>query len=237
MATIASDNQGLSASHPSHTIFIDRDGELGLRMLTADRSTTFIVSPRTLARVSGVWRQKIYGEGPPAPSARSDPSSQWIIDISDDVDLEAMTILLHVSHDDASKVPATLGTVELRQLILAAEIYDIVSLLNPFMGSWLLTVPGNPFSPRQVWIPWTLGHEALFLETARALVLCMSVDENGRMHVPGHAGRDLELKLEEMGLAGRFHSLPPIMRYQGHPLHDTIYQKDSYALSIALLIR
>jgi len=157
-------------------IIVDPRGDLTLRIGLSDTGSGpaqfFQVCSRTLARVSPVLERMLYGS-----FAESNTQSQtdWTIDLPE-IKSTAFALLAYICHGHFDKIPKTLWTDELFDLVVLTHYYDCTPVLAPWAERWLASIH-EPASFRELkmykvlFICQELGDKKTFEVTARRLVL------------------------------------------------------------------
>ncbi|KAK2038568.1 hypothetical protein LZ31DRAFT_599553 [Colletotrichum somersetense] len=105
----------------------------------------------------------------------------WVVDLSDDCP-EPMYILLAITHNRIDDLPTTLSIVELEELLIQAEKYDLISLLGPWLPKWLdpnMEIDSCEDKRLLAWIAWKTGAATLFVKVAVDLAQTCRLDEKG----------------------------------------------------------
>lgn len=133
--------------------------------------TTFTVCSRTLSRGSPVFRRLLNG---PWTEKRPLDGSAWTVKLPDDRP-SPMSILLGILHGHFRHVPPILSLVQLYQLCVCADKYDITRPLSPWAASWCMEARRTPRATvednaQAAWIAWVLGDKDLLDTATKELV-------------------------------------------------------------------
>lgn len=121
-----------------------------------------------------------FGEGP-APSGSSDEDDTWTVELPDD-DPRAFRTLMGIIHSSFEHVPDSVELVELFQIAILTDKYDMTHLLRPWSEQWC-SRQRTRRHPYRLWIAWVLGDDAMFESEARRLVVGCPVNTSGQLLV------------------------------------------------------
>ncbi|KAK2024071.1 hypothetical protein LX32DRAFT_599478 [Colletotrichum zoysiae] len=148
-------------------------------------SIEFAVCSKSLAQASRFFSAMLFGE---FAEAQHEPSSSWVVNLPDDCP-EPMYILLAIAHESTDDLPSTLSIVELGDLLVQAENYDLISLLGPWLPKWLdpnMEIDSCEDKRLLAWIAWKTGAATLFVKVAVDLAqTCRLNDRGGLVDVEG----------------------------------------------------
>jgi hypothetical protein len=160
----------------TRTVIVDSRGNLtlgiGLSDTGGDPAQSFHVCSRTLARMSPVLERMLYGS---FAESNSQHQTDWIIDLPE-VKPAPFALLAFICHGLFDRVPKTISTDELFDLITLTHYYDCTPVLAPWTERWLASIR-EPASIRELemykvlFISQELGDKRTFEITARRLVL------------------------------------------------------------------
>ncbi|KAI1417246.1 hypothetical protein F5Y13DRAFT_185317 [Hypoxylon sp. FL1857] len=159
-------------------VHIDPDGDLWLRVGSGQSAVTYIVCSKTLARSSRFFKQLLYGEF--AESKKNyipEGNSNWTVVLPED-NPEAMNTVLRILHAKFDDIPETISVMDLYELTVLTDKYDLAYLLRPWAKGWAAHIAGiNGSIPMRIWIAWELGYEDLFEKLVKHLVLNLNAIE------------------------------------------------------------
>lgn len=158
--------------------YLDSSGDL--RLQVGPEKENYVVCSKTMERTSAVWKKMLNGGF--AESKPLNPESEWIVTLPEDKP-EPMLIVLNIIHSRFSLVPEKLAPLDLYDILVLAEKYDITELTRPWARHWLNGVRKTK-SPLLMWIAWALGDATMFVVTADMLVMRCTVDTDGRLVTP-----------------------------------------------------
>ncbi|OIW30068.1 hypothetical protein CONLIGDRAFT_644092 [Coniochaeta ligniaria NRRL 30616] len=192
-----------STTAPSTTKFaktapmvFDSEGDLRFEVGEGVRKIACTVCSRSVARASPVFKTMLFGG-----FAESKPSEgAWVVQLPED-DINAMSILFNIIHGHVHKVPKILpktmaelagpsshcsddDAVETDVLYLittAADKYDLIHILRPWVKYWLDRIKGkkrwakgvweNNWCSELIWAAWILGDLDLLHSQLNKVVL------------------------------------------------------------------
>lgn len=171
----------------------DPRGDVELRVKSSREDleihTVFYVCSRTLARVSAVWESFLFS----AESEGSSPLCHRTVFL-DLKKTRAMEIILHILHHNTSKIPALLGTSDLKYFLCVGRMIGVMSPLSMWGTKWFNSIP--PWSESRngiagvllyrMWFANDLGLTDKFHESMRDIASKLRLDSNGNLafHLP-----------------------------------------------------
>ncbi|KAI6367835.1 hypothetical protein MCOR25_004800 [Pyricularia grisea] len=120
-----------------------------------------------------------FDEGP-APAGSIDDDA-WTIELPDD-DPKAFRTLMGIIHSSFNYVPDTVEVVELFQIAILTDKYDMTHLLRPWSEQWCARQRTRRH-PYRLWIAWVLGDDLMFESEAKRLALGCPVNKCGQLLV------------------------------------------------------
>lgn len=155
-------------------VTMDPDGDLTLRVGadTAAKTTDFRVCSATLRRNSPVFKAMFYGTWTESKPPK-DSESQWVVSLPDD-DPSGLQVILDIVHGNFDKVQITSGSLDLYQIVVAADKYDMFRCLRPWAAEWRKEVAENLngfFQSSFVHVAWELGDESSYITGLKSLAM------------------------------------------------------------------
>ncbi|KLU84623.1 hypothetical protein MAPG_03663 [Magnaporthiopsis poae ATCC 64411] len=133
--------------------------------------TTFTVCSRALSRGSPVFRRMLNG-----PWTEKQPldGSAWTVKLPEDHP-SSMRVLLGILHAHFRHVHPIWPILQLYQLCVCADKYDITQPLSPWAASWCMQTRMTPRATTEdnaqaAWIAWVLGDKELLEMATKELV-------------------------------------------------------------------
>ena len=168
----------------SGIINIDSNGDLTLAVHQGDDAKTFRVSSQVMRLASPVWRAMLDPErGFKEALTRNEP-----ITLHDD-NIEAVFLVLLMSHLRFQHIPGTLGFKQMVNLCMVCDKYDCVSILRPWLSRWispLLAHVNQVGYEDWVVIAWVVGDTETFKRVTDQLILtCKTNDSNQCLNSSG----------------------------------------------------
>jgi hypothetical protein len=160
------------------TIYLDSSGDL--RLQVGPEQQNYIVCSKTMERTSTVWKGMLSGGFTESKPLNTD--TEWVVTLPEDKP-EPMLVILNIIHSRFSLVPEKLTVMDLYNILVLAEKYDVTEITRPWARQWMNCVR-NTQNPLLMWIAWALGDATMFVVTADMLVMRCTVDVDGRLVAP-----------------------------------------------------
>ncbi|KAI1637797.1 hypothetical protein F4809DRAFT_603385 [Biscogniauxia mediterranea] len=181
-------------SHQPKMVVLDPDGDLSFLVgqnqpnaswgLKAEGPIIFVVCSRTVSRASPVWKTLLYGGFAESKRPITSNSSEWLVELPED-NPKAMSTILNIIHSRFENLPRisdSISLVDLYQLTVLTDKYDLTTVLRPWATSWMhslhdsndywanFLLPGANLR-RHLWIAWELGDLDHLRKTAKEMIL------------------------------------------------------------------
>jgi hypothetical protein len=161
---------------PEQTIHVDPEGDLVLRVGSELGTPADIrVCSSTMRRASLVWKSMLFG-----PWKESKPAlGDWVVSLPEDKTW-AMRVLLSIAHGNFGDVPKTVDVVQLYDIVMLADKYALLRMLQPWVNPWIDSVQNQEKITGQEWLmrahaAWELGEEKLLAASIQDLMWGMTV--------------------------------------------------------------
>ena len=185
------------------TEHVDPSGDLTLLVKVGNKRKSFIVSSKVMCLASPIWRAML---DPKGHFKEASPDNKEIT--FEDDDLEALQLLLDISHMRYLKIPTSLKYNGLLNLTILCDKYDTVTLVRPWLPKWL---PGlkhladHPGYEEWLFIAWVLGDAETFERIASRLVSTIEIRDGlfgseSRIYIDG---RTLSTQHMPPGIVGQ----------------------------------
>ncbi|KAF6804506.1 hypothetical protein CSOJ01_10166 [Colletotrichum sojae] len=161
-------------------VVFDEPSELFLRVGAdhVEEAVVFSVCPKALARLSKVFAKMLNGGF--AESRPADKEQRWEIELPDDKPA-SLQILMDIMHGKVHEVPNKLGLTDLWDVIVAADKYDVVHLLQPWRG-WINSVEHRTLEMRLLGVAWHLKDFRIFSLMMTSIAEKAGLNENREMY-------------------------------------------------------
>jgi hypothetical protein len=136
--------------------FSNTHGDLRLEIGDGPSRESVVVNSVVLQMHSPVFRVML--SGPFLEGIRPD-HGDWVVRLPAD-DVAGMTILFDIIHANFDRVPIDVAGPQLRSVAIAADKYDMLAVLKPWIVRWSHFVEPNPDAYLQTC--WLLGLEDRF---------------------------------------------------------------------------
>ncbi|KAH7126323.1 hypothetical protein B0J13DRAFT_627915 [Dactylonectria estremocensis] len=156
------------------TTILDPDGDLHL--LVGPERHVVIVCSRSLRRTSAVWKTMLFGN---FAEAKSKAGEEWVIRLPDDRSEPALAVLA-IIHNRFDLVPAIPTAMELYQILVITEKYDMTEITRPWARQWIDYVQQTT-RPILAWIAWELGESNIFNRAVDTLAVTCGLNEEGQL--------------------------------------------------------
>lgn len=173
------------------TVILDEDGDLILIVggdedpdvvptvfhIMPSPPTSFQVCSRALSRTSPVFKAMLNGPFKESRSNNTFNTNDWVVELPSD-NPESFGVLLHIIHSNFDVVPNSVDLLQLFQILVAANKYDMVRIIRHFLSvwfdvnkQWLWPLPTVPDLQLLVQVSYELGVESIFREAVISLAL------------------------------------------------------------------
>lgn len=128
----------VAAKMRGRVIPLDPGGDLVLCVGTKfvmSEPCSFKVCSSALRRASKVWKSMLFGKWSEAKPAQGD----WIVELPEDQPRET-EILLAILHGAFDSVPRTASLSRLYDILILADKYDMMHIIQPWAGPWAATI-------------------------------------------------------------------------------------------------
>lgn len=182
--SLANSNDATPA--PTQPMQLDNHGDLLLHVGAPKndcvKSQGFKVCSATMRRTSLVWEKMLFG-----PWKESKPSNgDWIVNLPGDKPWPT-GLLLRIAHGRFAAIPNTLSLSQLCDILIVADKYDVVHLIQPWANSWSWVVRNTPKSLTamdgaqservlRLHAAWELGFEDIVAEEMTNFVFNLSLE-------------------------------------------------------------
>ncbi|KAK4199190.1 hypothetical protein QBC40DRAFT_85409 [Triangularia verruculosa] len=170
-----------SKSEPNpDPIVLDHDGDLFLVVGGQFRKkTTFQVDASALRRASPVWKAMLFG---PWKESKPQDGSKWIVKLPED-DVDALTVILGIIHNNYDSVPSDMTNVLLLwNILVVCDKYDMTRVLKPWIPSWAKNMKSLKNAHMQtIYIAWELGEEDWFASIFKDLVFNSGINRRDQL--------------------------------------------------------
>lgn len=192
------DHDAAAPRTPSHhttgdVVTFDVHGDLYLHVGTdvEEKTRTYLVCSKALARASPVFARMLYGpfaearpqhnhhHHSPAPGSDSDDHG-WTVDLPEDRQ-EPLELLLHIVHGAFASVPEALELTRLWAFLVVANKYDATAAARPWAKGWMEAVKAGagPQNPLLLGVSYELGDAQVFNNTAMKVATECHLDDDG----------------------------------------------------------
>ncbi|KAF6804505.1 nuclear pore protein-like protein [Colletotrichum sojae] len=195
--------QQTPSHHAGAVVTFDVNGDLYLHVGAdvEEKTRTYLVCSKALARASPVFARMLYGrfaESRPqhahSPSAESEHG--WTVDLPEDRQ-EPLELLLHIVHGAFANVPEALELTRLWAFLVVANKYDATAAARPWAKGWIEAVKAGAGSqnPLLLGVAYELGDAQVFNNTAMKVATECHLDDDGDLvygfAAPGDEDRDV----------------------------------------------
>lgn len=192
-------------------ISFDPNGDLYLHVGAGveEKTKTYFVCSKALARASTVFRKMLYGGF--AESGHSDADHGWTVDLPEDRQ-QPMEMMLNIVHGAFENVPEKIELTELYTFLVVTEKYDATNITRPWAKGWMEGVKTSMQNPLLLGVAYELGDYQTFNAMAMKIATECHLDHEEDL-VFGFAGENREsytYKLKNLdclipdGLLGKF---------------------------------
>lgn len=165
----------VSSPDVSEKTIIDCHGDLHLQV--GPERHVVVVCSRALRRASVVWKTMLFGSF--AESKPTYNTEEWVVRLPEDRSEPVLTVLA-IIHNRFDLVPLNITAMELYQILVVTEKYDMAEITRPWARQWIDHVQQTT---RQVlaWIAWELGDANIFAHAVDMLAITCGLDEKGQL--------------------------------------------------------
>ncbi|KAF9876418.1 hypothetical protein CkaCkLH20_06361 [Colletotrichum karsti] len=171
-------------------ITFDPNGDLYLHVGAGveEKTKTYFVCSKALARASTVFRKMLYGGF--AESGLSDADHGWTVDLPEDRQ-EPMELMLNIVHGTFDMVPEKLELTQLYTFLVVTEKYDATNITRPWAKGWMDAVKSSMQNPLLLGVAYELGDYQTFNAMAMRIATECHLDDDGDL-VFGFSGENRE---------------------------------------------
>lgn len=169
----------ISDMEPSMScIVLDSCGDLTLVVGEGEKQKTFLVSSKAMRLASPVWKVML---DPSGHFRESNPENSQVTFPEDDG--VAMQHLLRIVHYHFDCMPKSLLFIEILNLSILCDKYDVVNILKPWLPDWLKGfnwIACKPGNEESLFISWVFQDAHVFKSVAQTLVKESSINKFGQ---------------------------------------------------------
>ncbi|KAK1843020.1 nuclear pore protein-like protein [Colletotrichum chrysophilum] len=171
-------------------VSFDPNGDLYLHVGAGveEKTKTYFVCSKALARASTVFRKMLYGGF--AESGHSDVDHGWTVDLPEDRQ-QPMEMMLNIVHGAFDKVPEKIELTELYTFLVVTEKYDATNITRPWAKGWMEGVKTSMQNPLLLGVAYELGDYQTFNAMAMKIATECHLDHEEDL-VFGFAGENRE---------------------------------------------
>ncbi|KAJ5017600.1 hypothetical protein K4K57_008197 [Colletotrichum sp. SAR 10_99] len=171
-------------------VSFDPNGDLYLHVGAGveEKTKTYFVCSKALARASTVFRKMLYGGF--AESGHSDVDHGWTVDLPEDRQ-QPMEMMLNIVHGAFEKVPEKIELTELYTFLVVTEKYDATNITRPWAKGWMEGVKTSMQNPLLLGVAYELGDYQTFNAMAMKIATECHLDHEEDL-VFGFAGENRE---------------------------------------------
>ncbi|KAI8236744.1 hypothetical protein K4K55_003738 [Colletotrichum sp. SAR 10_96] len=171
-------------------VSFDPNGDLYLHVGAGveEKTKTYFVCSKALARASTVFRKMLYGGF--AESGHSDVDHGWTVDLPEDRQ-QPMEMMLNIAHGAFEKVPEKIELTELYTFLVVTEKYDATNITRPWAKGWIEGVKTSMQNPLLLGVAYELGDYQTFNAMAMKIATECHLDHEEDL-VFGFAGENRE---------------------------------------------
>jgi hypothetical protein len=140
--------------------------------------------------------------------------TSYSIDFASD-DLDAIILLLRITHLQFKSIPNKLFYRQLLQIAILWDQYSCASLVAPWLQSWLSSEKSELKEGRKegwIFISWVFGRESIFEEVVKKLVFEVKIGDKGECLTKSGAAMPEPMPNEILGMCLLLSILLPMYR-------------------------